>query len=111
MSRIVRSRSADRQRIVLRHAASTTQHVASGFGETCEVTLAKDVSANNQRLCLDGSRVAQMSDTQPPISTQLPSASDGMSAASPIPSTAISTSFASRTSSAPTAGSRPPGAT
>jgi hypothetical protein len=66
MSRIVRSRSADRQRIVLRHAASTTQHVASGFGETCEVTLAKDVSANNQRLCLDGSRVAQMSDTQPP---------------------------------------------
>jgi hypothetical protein len=72
-------------------------------------TYDKDAGPDNQRLYLNGARVAQMSGTQPTISTQLRLASAGMRAASPIRSTAISTSSASPTSSAPTAGSQPPG--
>jgi hypothetical protein len=65
-------------------------------------------TTNNQRLYLNATHVAQMSDTLP---------IDANSAALGIgrhvsgiadPSTGISTPFASRTSSVPTAGSRPP---
>jgi hypothetical protein len=38
----------------------------------------KDAGADNQRLYLNGTRVAQMSDTCRSILTQLPSASGGM---------------------------------
>jgi hypothetical protein len=59
-------------------------------------TYDKDAGPNNQRLYLSGGRVAQMSDTLPIALNSAALASDGMSVVSPIPSTAISTSSASR---------------
>jgi hypothetical protein len=71
----------------------------------------KDAGANNQRLYLNGTRVAQMSDTQPIDLNSAPLGIGRHASGIADPSTATSTSSASPTSSALTAGSRPPGTT
>jgi hypothetical protein len=74
-------------------------------------TYDKDAGPDNQRLYLNGVRVAQMSDTLP---IYLNSAALGIGRhASGIadPFNGHTTSSASRTSSGTTAGSRPPGTT
>jgi hypothetical protein len=74
-------------------------------------TYDKDAGPNNQRPYLNGTRVAQMSDTLP---IDLNSAALGIGrhvSGVADPSMAISTSSVSCTSRVPTAGSRPPGTT
>jgi hypothetical protein len=71
----------------------------------------KDSGPNNQRLYLNGTRVAQMSDTLP---IDLNSAALGVGrhvSGIAAPSTATSTRSASRTSHVPTARSLQPGTT
>jgi hypothetical protein len=70
-------------------------------------TYDKDAGANNQRFYLNGTRIAQMSDTQP---IDLNPAAVGIGrhvSGTGDPSMAVSTSSASGTSSAPTAGLGP----
>jgi hypothetical protein len=74
-------------------------------------TYDKDAGPNNRRLYLNGARVAQMSDTQPLDLNANPLGIGRYVTGVADPSTATSTNSASRTSIAPTAGSRPPGTT
>jgi Concanavalin A-like lectin/glucanases superfamily len=74
-------------------------------------TYDKNAGANDQRLYLNGTRVAQMSDTLP---IDLNSAALGIGrhvSGIADPFNGRIDGFASRTSSAPTAGSKPPGTT